>query len=76
MQTRRMIVVTITGCTTLALGACADGRTYLKNETTGEVVTCGTRHPVSLVESAIERREAQCIQDYKERGFVRVPGPK
>jgi hypothetical protein len=61
--------------TTLALGACADGRTYMKNPTTGQVVTCGTRHPYTVVESAVEQREAQCIQDYKEQGFVRVPGP-
>jgi len=32
-------------------------------------------HAVTLVEAAVEQREAQCIQDYKEQGFVRVPAP-
>ena len=60
----------------LLLGGCANSTTYLKNEKTGEVVTCGGTHAVTLAEGAIQAREAQCIQDYKERGFVRVPGPK
>ena len=72
MQTIRTVAIAALGCATLA---CADGRTYLKNPTTGQVVTCGTRHPYTVVESAVEKREAQCIQDYKEQGFVRVPNP-
>jgi hypothetical protein len=59
----------------LVLNGCADSTTYLKNEKTGEVVKCGGFHAVTVAEGAIQRREAQCIQDYKERGFVRVPGP-
>ncbi len=59
----------------LVLAGCANSTTYLKNEKTGEVVKCGSTHAVTLAESAIQRREAQCIQDYKERGFVRVAGP-
>ena len=57
------------------LSGCTDSTTYLKNEKTGEVVKCGGVHAVTLAESAIQRREAQCIRDYKERGFVRVAGP-
>ena len=59
----------------LIVSGCADSTTYLKNEKTGEVVKCGGPHAITLREDAIQRREAQCIQDYKERGFVRVPGP-
>lgn len=59
----------------LLLGGCANSTTYLKNEQTGEVVQCGGLHPLTLAEGAVQQREAQCIQDYKERGFVRVSGP-
>jgi hypothetical protein len=59
----------------LLLVGCTNSTTYMKNEKTGEVVTCGGTHPITLVEGAVQKREAQCIQDYKERGFVRVSGP-
>lgn len=59
----------------LLVSGCADSTTYLKNQQTGEIVRCGGMHAVTLAESAIQRREAQCIQDYKERGFVRVASP-
>lgn len=60
----------------ILLSGCADSTVYLKNQQTSEVVKCGGVHAVTLAESAIQQREAQCIQDYKERGFVRVPDPK
>lgn len=63
-------------CITLLLTACADSTTYLKNEKTGQVVTCGSTHPVTIMEFAIEKREAQCIEDYKQQGFVRVPSAR
>jgi len=69
----RTIALTIVLCA--ALGACADGRTYMRNPATGQLVTCGTRHPYTVVESAVEQREAQCIQDYKEQGFRARAGP-
>lgn len=69
-------LMTAVAVVTLLLCACTDSTTFLKNEATGEIVTCGGRHPVTVAESAVQRREAQCIQDYKERGFVRVSGPK
>ena len=59
----------------LLLGGCADSTTYLKNEKTGEIVKCGGLHAVTIAEWAIQKREAQCIDDYKERGFVRVASP-
>lgn len=60
----------------LALAGCADSTTYLKNEKTGEIVKCGGTHAVTLAEYAVQKREAQCIQDYKEQGYVRVPSAK
>ena len=58
-----------------ALAGCTNSTTYLKNLKSGEVVTCGGQHAITVVESAVQKREAQCIQDYKDRGFVRVSGP-
>lgn len=60
----------------LVLAGCADSTTYLKNEKTGQVVKCGDQHAVTLAESAIQAREAQCIEDYKQQGYVRVPSAK
>lgn len=60
----------------LLLAGCTDSTVYLKNEKTGEVVKCGSVHELSYTEAAFQRRDAQCIQDYKEQGFVRIPDPK
>jgi len=66
----------LAGAVIVLAAGCTDSTTYLKNDKTGEVVKCGGLHAVTLAEWAIQKREAQCIQDYKERGYVRVPGPK
>jgi len=58
-----------------ALAACTTESIYMKNERTGAVVKCGSPHANTLAEPAVQAREAQCIQDYKEQGYVRVPGP-
>jgi hypothetical protein len=75
MISKTAILFAIGGCTVLALGACTNSKTYMKNPKTGDVITCGGLHPYTVVESAVQRREAQCIQDYKDQGFVRIPGP-
>ena len=75
--TLRTLAATATAiCVLVALMGCANSRTYLKNPATGEVVKCGSLHPVTLAEWAVQNREAQCIKDYKEQGYVRVAGPK
>ena len=56
--------------------ACTTESIYMKNPTTGAVVKCGSPHANTLAEPAVQQREAQCIQDYKEQGFVRVPDGK
>lgn len=60
----------------LFIVACTDSTTYLKNEKTGQIVTCGDSHAVTIAEYAVQKREAQCIEDYKSQGFVRVPSNK
>jgi len=59
--------------------ACSTDLIYLKNKETGEVVHCGG-HFVGLDKDfkieGIAQEESQCIKDYKEQGFVRVPGPR
>lgn len=57
------------------LVGCTDSTVYLKNPS-GQIVTCGNNHFISLPEAAIQAREAQCIEDYKAQGYVRVPTPK
>lgn len=59
----------------LLLSACRDSTVYLKDQKTGAVVKCGDMHALTYVESAHQRADAQCIQDYKEQGYVRVPKP-
>ena len=56
--------------------SCIDSSTYLKNEKTGQVVKCDGSHAVTVVEGAVQKCEALCIQGYKDQGLVRVPGPK
>lgn len=60
----------------LMLTGCIDGSIYLKNPQTGQVVKCGGVHGYSYMEGVEVTRTAQCAQDYKEQGFVRIPGPK
>ena len=60
--------------TVLFVAACARTEAvYLKNSGTGQVVQCGPYDNRSLKSAATAVREAQCIQDYKEQGFARVP---
>lgn len=68
MRRALFLIVSLAGCTTESI--------YMKNPQTGAVVKCGTPHANTLAEPAVQAREAQCIQDYKEQGYVRVPGPK
>lgn len=57
------------------LAGCTDSTVYMKNAKTGEVVKCGSYHPVSLVENSKKDRDLRCVDDYKEQGYVRVPKP-
>lgn len=46
---------------------------YLRNPGTGQIVRCGPYHPGNAGANAI--REVQCIKDYKEQGYIRIPEP-
>jgi hypothetical protein len=56
------------GLVVLGLAACT-GAVKMQHPATGKVVACG---PYSADTNA-PWRESQCIQDYKEQGYVRVP---
>ena len=55
--------------TVVALGACTEA-VILRHPETGNTVKCG---PYSESSVANSMREVQCIQDYKEQGYMRVP---
>ncbi len=60
------LLVVLAGCTMTE-------PVYMKNLQTGLVVKCGPYDGRPLQSLASAQRESQCIQDYKEQGFVRVP---
>lgn len=62
-----VIALTLAGCTTAPI--------YLKHTETGRVVECGPYFYSAAVSVAAAVREAQCIEDYKEQGYHRVPAP-
>lgn len=64
-------VKTLLALLLISTAACTSESIYMKKDAT--VVKCGSPHFSSLSDYAIQAREAQCIQDYKEQGFVRVP---
>jgi len=63
----------------LILASCSTDLIYLKNKDTGQIATCGG-HFVGLEKDfkmeGIAMQESQCIQDYKEQGFIRIPKPQ
>lgn len=59
----------------LVLAGCSTQAVTLRHPVSGATVRCG---PFSTTQNygsaqAAAMQEAQCIQDYKEQGFVRVP---
>lgn len=59
-----LALVLLSGCTSAV---------KMRNQDTHEVVECGPYPSGGLAGFNTPRREAQCINDYKERGFIRVP---
>lgn len=60
------------------LGACSTDLIYLKNKSTSEIVTCGGRFvgmDKGFKMEGLALQESQCINDYKEQGFIRIPNP-
>lgn len=60
----------------LLLAACSTETIYMKNPTTGQTATCGG-HPLAfpIYATVASSHDQECVQDYKEQGYVRVPGP-
>jgi hypothetical protein len=48
---------------------------YMKNPSTGLSATCGPYKNNDLNATAGAMQEHQCIEDYKEQGYVRSPTP-
>jgi hypothetical protein len=46
---------------------------YLKNPQTGQSTTCGPYKNNDSNAMAAAMQEKQCIQDYKEQGYIRAP---
>lgn len=53
----------------LAVSGCTDA-IRLTNPATGQTATCGP-YPIGVMVQA-SSREARCLQDFKEQGFVRA----
>jgi hypothetical protein len=59
----------------LLLAACSSTvPVKMRHPKTGQVVQCGPYDTSGMRHIAAAQHEAQCIQDYKEQGYVRVPG--
>lgn len=59
----------------LLLAACvATDPVILKHPKTGQTVQCGPYSGRGEGPGAAVMHEIQCIQDFKEQGFIRVPG--
>jgi hypothetical protein len=61
-----LFLVSLVGCTHTPI-------VYMKNPLTGQSTTCGPYKNNDLNATAAAMQEHQCIQDYKEQGFVRSP---
>ena len=57
----------------LILAACTTDPVFMRHPETGQTVQCGPYDSGGVKATAAALHEAQCIQDYKEQGFVRVP---
>lgn len=57
------------------LSACTE-TIYMKNSATGQMATCG-HHPLifPIYATIAAAHDQDCVGNYKEQGFVRVPGP-
>ena len=59
----------------LALAGCTQTM-YMKDPKTGVVAECGDHPAVFVIYAMVASgHDEQCVQDYKQEGYVRVPGP-
>lgn len=66
----------VTGILLLAsLPACTEA-IYMQNQTTGRLATCGDHPMVFPIYATIaSTHDKDCVQDFKEQGYVRIPKP-
>jgi len=70
----------------ILLSSCTTPKTVLKNDDTGQVVTCGGNTSSSVMLGAVgyymqKSDDGNCVADYQEQGFKRIktdpkPGSK
>jgi hypothetical protein len=72
-----MRVLLLTAFLLSSLTACTTETIYMKNQATGETVTCGG-HPLAfpIYATVAAAHDHDCVQDYKDQGYVRVSSPK
>lgn len=60
----------------VSLSACSTEAMYMRNPKTGQVATCGNHSLAFPIYATIaSTHDKECVQDFKEQGYVRVPGP-
>ena len=59
----------------LMLTGCVSGGALMKHPVTGKTVECGryARASSSLLSLTLEKRERECITDFRLQGYERVP---
>jgi hypothetical protein len=68
----RLLVLGLLACT---LSACTETM-YMKAAKTGVVATCGGHSLMFPIYATIaSTHDKECVQDYKEQGFLRVATP-
>lgn len=60
----------------VALGACTTEAIYMKNRATGETAICGAHSMAFPIYATIAAtHDQECVQNYKDQGFLRVATP-
>ena len=59
------------------IAGCATETIYMKNRTTGEIAKCGGHSLAFPIYATVASTHYEdCVNDYKEQGYFRVPGQK
>ena len=70
-------IVLYLGLVLLLIGCSLTTPVYLAHPQTGATVQCGPYSAAGVGRAlAASQHETQCIQDWKEQGYVRVSTPK
>jgi hypothetical protein len=59
-----------------SLTACTTETIYMKNQATGETAICGAHSLAFPIYATVAAtHDHDCVQDYKDQGYVRVSSP-